>query len=57
MIKKRIKEGKSKCIKEGSIKKQREIAKNLLISGVSIDIIKKSTGLSKEEILNLIDKK
>lgn len=48
-----IKEG----IKEGSIKKQREIAKNLLISGVSVDIIKKSTGLSEEEILNLIDKK
>lgn len=54
-----IKEGKAEGIKEGietgEKNKQVEIAKNLLNSGISIDIIEKSTGLSREEILNKID--
>ena len=38
---------------DGRIKEKIEIAKNLLKNGVSIEIIKKSTGLSKDEINNL----
>ena len=37
----------------GGLKKAREIAKNLLEQGVSIDVIKKSTKLSEEEIREL----
>ncbi len=37
-------------IKEGERKKQMEIAKNLLKNGIDIDVIIKSTGLSKEDI-------
>lgn len=50
-----LESGIEKGIKEGEKNKQIEIAKNLLSSGVSIDIIEKSTGLSHEEILNKID--
>ena len=37
----------------GGLKKAREIARNLLEQGVSIDVIKKSTKLSEEEIREL----
>lgn len=37
----------------GGLKKAREIAKNLLEQGVSIDVIKKSTQLSEKEIREL----
>lgn len=43
------KEGKIEGKKEGKI----EVAKNLLISGVDIDIIKNSTGLTEKEIHEL----
>jgi predicted transposase/invertase (TIGR01784 family) len=35
---------------EGKIEGKIEVAKNLLLSGVSIDLITKSTGLSENEI-------
>jgi predicted transposase YdaD len=38
---------------EGEVKKQREIAINLLRRGVAIDIIAPSTGLSVEEVQQL----
>ena len=47
------KEGKKQGKIEGKIEKAREIAKNLLENGVSIEIIKKSTGLTEKEIENL----
>ena len=37
----------------GGLTKAREIAKNLLEQGVSIDVIKKSTQLSEKEIREL----
>ena len=46
-------EGKKEGKKEGKIEKTREIAKNLLENGISIEIIKKSTGLTEKEIENL----
>ena len=54
-MKKGIEEGIKEGIEQGTIKgaleKQKEIAKKLLESGVCIEIIEKSTGLEKEEIL------
>ena len=47
--------GKKEGKREGKIEKAREIAKNLLENGVSIKIIKKSTGLTEKEIENLED--
>lgn len=41
---------------EGKADKAQEIAKNLLMQGVDIDIIEEATGLSKEEITKLRDK-
>ena len=41
---------------EGERVKQLEIAKNLIKLGINIDDIVKATGLSKEEIENLINK-
>ncbi len=48
-------DGKKEGKREGKIEKAREIAKNLLENGVSIKIIKKSTGLTEKEIENLED--
>ena len=49
-----LKEGLKEGIKEGEIKGELkakiEVAKNLLVNGVPIEIIVKSTGLSEEEI-------
>ena len=42
---------------EGERVKQLEIAKNLIKLGINIDDIVKATGLSKEEIENLINKR
>ncbi len=50
-----IKQGIEQGIERGKRTKQIEIAKNLLASGVSIDIIEKSTGLKSEKIINEID--
>jgi predicted transposase YdaD len=38
---------------EGEVKKQREIAINLLRRGIAIDIIAPSTGLTVEEVQQL----
>lgn len=54
-IKQGIKQGIEQGIERGRRTKQIEIAKNLLASGVSIDIIEKSTGLKHDEITNEID--
>lgn len=50
-----IEKGVEQGIERGKRTKQIEIAKNLLASGVSIDIIEKSTGLKHDEITNEID--
>ena len=43
-------EGKELGLAEGKARKQREIARNLKVSGISIDVIAKNTGLSAAEI-------
>ena len=48
-----LKEAKEKGIEQGVEQEKIEIAKELLNNNVSLDIIMKSTGLSKEEIANL----
>ena len=44
---------KARAYEEGEQKSKKEIAKNLLKNNVDIEIIIKSTGLTKEEIENL----
>lgn len=46
-------EGKEEGREEGELKKQQEIAKNMLINGLSDDMIIKLTGISKEELKKL----
>ena len=48
-----LKEGKEEGLKEGEKKGKIEMAKMLLKSGVDIEIISKSSGLSIDEIKNL----
>ena len=48
-----LKEAKEKGIEQGVEQEKIEIAKELLNNNVSLDIIMKSTGLSKEEIEKL----
>lgn len=48
-----IDEAREKGIEQGATNEKYEIAKNLLENNISIDIIVKSTGLSKEEIEEL----
>lgn len=43
-------EGLSEGIEKGKMEKTFEVAKNLLNSGISIDVIMEATGLSKEQI-------
>jgi len=38
---------------DGALKKQKEIAKNLLNDGISIKVVSKNTGLSITELENL----
>ena len=52
-IKEGIKEGKLEGIKEGKRESTLETAKALLKENVSIDIISRTTGLTKEEINSL----
>ncbi|HIU39736.1 MAG TPA: Rpn family recombination-promoting nuclease/putative transposase [Candidatus Aphodocola excrementigallinarum] len=52
-IKEGIKKGIEEGIKKGTLKKQKEIAKNLLKEGIDIKIISSSTGLSIDEIKKL----
>jgi predicted transposase/invertase (TIGR01784 family) len=47
------KEGIKEGIEQGAKQRNIEIAKNLLKSGISIDVIIKTTGLSFEEIEGL----
>ncbi len=46
-----IKKGRAEGLEKGERKAQLEIAKKLLKEGINIDIIIKTTGLSKKEIL------
>ena len=48
-------DGKAEGIEEGAKAKEIEVAKNLLKKGVSSKIVSESTGLSEEEINNLIE--
>ena len=48
-----LKEAKGKGIEQGIEEEKLEIAKELLNNNVQVDIIMKSTGLTKEEINNL----
>ena len=47
--------GITKGKEEGAKAKEIEIAKNLLKDGISIEVVSKNTGLSEEEINNLIE--
>ena len=49
-----LKVGKEEGIIEGILKNKKDMVINLNNNGVSIDIISKSTGLSKEEIQKII---
>ena len=51
-----LEQGMSQGLEQGSVNEKYEIAKNLLDNNVSIDIIIKSTGLSKEKIEELKNK-
>ncbi len=46
-------EGRKEGLQEGIEKGKIEIAKNLLKLGLEIEVIKKSTGLSEQEIKSL----
>lgn len=45
--------GKSEGRREGALAKQNEIAKNMLNSGMTINLISKFTGLTNNQILAL----
>lgn len=53
-IKQGIKEGIKEGIEKGRIESKIDIAKNLLKQNVSIDIVMSATGLTEEEVKNLI---
>ena len=46
-------EGLAEGRSEGAAQKQREIAKNLKQSGISVEVIAKNTGLTAEEVEKL----
>ena len=46
-------EGKAAGFEKGVAQKQREIAKNLKQSGISVEVIVKNTGLTAEEVEKL----
>jgi len=48
-----LEEGKEIGVKDGAESKAREMAKMLKENGVDIDLVAKSSGLSKEEIEKL----
>jgi predicted transposase/invertase (TIGR01784 family) len=48
-----IQQGIQQGKQQGKLEEKLQIARNLKASGVSIDIIKQSTNLTDEEILNL----
>ena len=45
-----LSQGEAIGLKKGAAQKQREIAKNLKLSGIPIDVIAKNTGLTEKEI-------
>ena len=48
-----IEQGRSEGRSEGEAKKQHEIAKNLKLDGIPMDVIAKNTGLTLEEVEKL----
>jgi predicted transposase/invertase (TIGR01784 family) len=52
-IKQGIEKGKQLGLAEGERKKSLEVAKGLLKAGIAVEVIIKTTGLTKEEILAL----
>jgi predicted transposase/invertase (TIGR01784 family) len=52
-IKQGIEKGKQLGLAEGEQKKALEVAKGLLKAGIAVEVIIKTTGLTKEEILAL----
>ncbi len=46
-------EGEAIGLKKGAAQKQREIAKSMIKEGIAIEIIKKVTGLSADEVEEL----
>ena len=51
-----LEEGLEKGREEGKLENQREMVTNLYKNGASIDLISKSSGLTEQEILNIINK-
>ena len=48
-------DGKAEGLEEGARAKEIEIAKNLLKDGIPIEVVSKNTGLSVEELENLLE--
>ena len=48
-----LSEGRSEGLAEGAAQEKREIAKSMIKEGIAIEIIKKVTGLSAEEVEEL----
>ena len=50
-----IAEGKAEGLEEGKNQEKLSIAKNLLKDGIPIDVVSRNTGLSIEELNNLLE--
>ena len=50
-----LEQGLAQGLSQGERKKAVEIARNMLALGVSPDIVEKSSGLSKHEVMSLMD--
>ena len=48
-----LSEGRSEGLAEGAAQEKREIAKSMIKEGIAIEIIKKVTGLSADEVEKL----
>ena len=48
-----LSEGRSEGLAEGAAQEKREIAKSMIKEGIAIEIIKKVTGLSADEVEEL----
>ena len=52
-IEKGVEKGKVEGIAEGMEKRNIEIAKNMLVNGISVDLVSKTTGLSTKQVIDL----